>query len=383
MTPMQQLARADFAIDPDVMATLLTPLLMIDEGAVRGNIKTLLRMAGEPDRTRPHLKTTKSPHIWSTLVEAGIRHFKCATVREARVFCAMMTQRSEQVDLLVAYPHTQPAVDRLTSLDEQHDNVSISLAMEDTDAIEALGETACGVFIDLDCGMHRTGVPLDDTPRILDLARAAGTRFRGLHMYEGHIRDVSIEVRRQRCIPLYRELNDVARTLAEHANERPIELVTSGTPAFPVALEFEGFRTRSRGVVHRVSPGTIIFHDGRSEALLPNGGFEASAAVLSRVISCPRSDIITCDCGSKAVAAEVGDPCVDVVGRPDLIPQHPSEEHMPIRVDSGPVPVRGDVLTLVPQHICPTVNLAGRALLRRSDRSLEWMTLCAAGHDTT
>ena len=41
------------------------------------------------------------------------------------------------------------------------------------------------IFVDVNPGMHRTGVPLEDADTILAVARAAGARFRGVHYYDG------------------------------------------------------------------------------------------------------------------------------------------------------------------------------------------------------
>lgn len=44
-----------------------------------------------------------------------------------------------------------------------------------------------GVFVDVDPGMHRTGVAANDPATVGEIAAAAGDRFRGLHFYDGHI----------------------------------------------------------------------------------------------------------------------------------------------------------------------------------------------------
>src|SRR5581483_9625546 len=46
-----------------------------------------------------------------------------------------------------------------------------------------------------------------------------------------------------------------------------------------------------------------------------------------------------------------------VLGRTELQPDHPSEEHLPINVPPGAeIPAVGEHLYLVPRHVCPTVN---------------------------
>jgi D-serine deaminase-like pyridoxal phosphate-dependent protein len=86
--------------------------------------------------------------------------------------------------------------------------------------------------------------------------------------------------------------------------------------------------------------------------------------VVSTVVSRPAPNRITCDAGHKSVSADAGVPTCVVLGRPDLQPQRPSEEHLPI--DAPPdseLPAVGDYLYLVPRHVCPTVNNFDHALL--------------------
>jgi D-serine deaminase-like pyridoxal phosphate-dependent protein len=98
-------------------------------------------------------------------------------------------------------------------------------------------------------------------------------------------------------------------------------------------------------------------------------------------VSHPRDDVATCDAGSKSIAADAGDPCALVLGRPELVARTPSEEHLPLSVRSGPLPARGTELLLVPRHVCPTVNLAEQALLVEDGEVREIAPVSARAHD--
>jgi D-serine deaminase-like pyridoxal phosphate-dependent protein len=159
------------------------------------------------------------------------------------------------------------------------------------------------------------------------------------------------------------------------------EIVTSGTPTFLQALDHAPFSSLD-GVAHRVSPGTAVYHDLRSEREIPELELRPAALVLTRVISRPSPGIVTCDAGSKALAAEAGDPCAFVLGRPDLEPQRPNEEHLPLRVDPrASTPERGAALYLVPTHVCPTVNLAEEAILVEGGRVVDVVPVSARARD--
>src|SRR5574341_2219352 len=102
------------ALPDEQLERLLSPALVIHLDLVRENLRRMLAYTGSPARWRPHVKTTKTPAVYSELVSAGLRHFKCATLREAR--CLLGAARAsghEDVDLLLAYPLVGPALAEL------------------------------------------------------------------------------------------------------------------------------------------------------------------------------------------------------------------------------------------------------------------------------
>ncbi len=59
----------------------------------------------------------------------------------------------------------------------------------------------------------------------------------------------------------------------------------------------------------------------------------------------------------------------------------PSEEHLPLRVTGGAVPKRGDLLVLIPRHVCPTVNLAEQAVFLEGGRIISIVPVTARAHE--
>jgi D-serine deaminase-like pyridoxal phosphate-dependent protein len=354
-----------FALPEDELARLLTPALLVDLAAVRRNVRAILELCGgDPERWRPHLKTTKMAQVWRELLGAGLRHFKCATTREAALFAQLIrAEGAAGADLLVAYPLVGPARKRLGQLAREHPRLRLSLLAEaPEDAEEVPGELS--LFVDVNPGMDRTGVEARAAGRIAAIARAAGERFRGLHFYDGHIHDVEYAARRAKAHAVYDDLMGLLAAL-EEAGVRVPEIVTSGTPTLRPALEYERFRRalRGSGPVHRISPGTVVFHDLRTATECPELELSPAAVVLSRVVSRPGPALVTCDAGSKSLAAEAGDPVAAALGHPELAARRPSEEHLPFDVSFGPPPPRGTLLHLFPRHVCPTVNLAEECVL--------------------
>lgn len=363
-----------YALPPEVVEQTLTPALVVDLRRVRANLRRVLALTGGPERWRPHVKTTKIPAVWVEVARAGVRHFKCATTREARHLLATLRNEGVQGDLLVAYPHRGPALAELGRLATEHPETKLSVLCEDPELVTEI-PAAVSLFIDVNPGMHRTGIPLTERATILDVARRAGARFRGLHYYDGHLHTDDLAARRAAIFAGYDELLDLCREV-DPGEIR--EIITSGTPAFLHSLAYPGFE----GLLHRVSPGTVVFHDLRTEQENPDLELEPAALVLTRVVSHPRADLATCDAGSKSIAAEAGDPCAFVLGHPGLTPQPPSEEHLPLLVEHGQRPARGETLLLIPRHVCPTVNLAEEAWLVDDD-GYTVATVAARAHDLT
>ena len=167
----------------------------------------------------------------------------------------------------------------------------------------------------------------------------------------------------------------------EHSGFRAGEVITSGTPAFAWAATYAPFH--ESGCVHRASPGTVVFNDVTSLAQLPGEwGYQPAAVVLSTVVSHPRANLFTCDAGHKAVSADAGVPTCAVAGHPDCTPLKPSEEHLPIEVNSSRRPQIGEPLYLIPRHVCPTVNNFDDALIIESNRVVGVEMVTARGHES-
>lgn len=379
--PFAQRDAAPYALPRDLLDDLQTPALVVYLDRVRENVQRMIDYAGSADRWRPHLKTTKIPEVWAELLAAGVRQFKCATTREAAVMlqvaaAAAANAPDERVDLLVAYPHRGPSLRRLGELAAVAPHADVSVLVEDPELVASV-PSSLGVFVDLNPGMNRTGVPFERMDDAIAVARGAGERFRGLHFYDGHLHGPDLEQRRAEIFAGYERLLEAVAAF-DLQGLRVGEVITAGTPAFHHALQFERFAHVS--FAHRVSPGTVVFHDARSELENPDVQLAPAALVLSGVISHPAADVVTCDAGSKSVAAEAGDPCAYPLGRHGLVALAPSEEHLPFRC-LGERPTRGEQLLLVPRHVCPTVNLAEAAVLVESGRAPRVVSVSARAHE--
>jgi D-serine deaminase-like pyridoxal phosphate-dependent protein len=358
---------------------LLTPALAIYPGIVDRNIATTIGLlSGDPNRWRPHVKTVKLQFIMRRLVRQGIGQAKCSTTVELRTACAAGIQ-----DVLLAYPVVGANAVRVRELAAENPEAQISVLAENPAQAARWKGSRVGIFIDVNPGLDRTGIEQDHIPAILEVAAAitnAGLVFRGLHYYEGHLTASSFQQREKLAHCGYDRLMGIVKAV-EHSGFRVGEVITSGTPAFPSAATYAPFRESS--FVHRASPGTVVFNDVTSLAQLPGEwGYQPAAVVLSTVVSHPRANLFTCDAGHKAVSADAGVPTCAVAGHPDCTPLKPSEEHLPIEVNSGRRPEIGEPLYLIPRHVCPTVNNFDDALIIESNRVVGVEMVTARGHES-
>src|SRR6187399_2262219 len=179
-----------------------SPALVVFPERVRHNIQLAIDMIGEAGRLRPHIKTNKSPDVAKLMLNAGITKFKCATIAEAE-----MLAQCNAPDVLLAYQPLGPKLNRFISLIKKYPATRFSCL---TDNIAAANEQASAfsfadlnipVFIDLNVGMNRTGISPDkEAIELFNHCKTLkGLTVVGLHAYDGHIRDVDFEAKKEKC----------------------------------------------------------------------------------------------------------------------------------------------------------------------------------------
>lgn len=372
-----------FASDADYRfpeaTQLMTPALLIYPERVEANIEAMIRVLdGHVERWRPHIKTTKLEFVMRRLVERGVTHFKCATTLELVTAC-----QAGATDLLVAYPVIGPNARRVREIIQEYPAIHFSVLVENPVQVETWRGSDIDLFIDINPGMNRTGIDQTLIDEIVSLAQQIielGLNLGGLHYYDGHTGGLELSAREAVAHAGYDQLMRIVERLESEGFTLP-EVITAGTPSLPCALSYAAFREAS--FRHRVSPGTIVYSDCSSLAQLPRSyGFQPAALVLTTIVSHPSSTIYTCDAGHKAVSADAGVPTCVVMGHPDWQPRKPSEEHLPIEVPAeGAAPVVGELLYLLPRHVCPTVNNFNDAVLVQHGHLSELATVTARGRE--
>jgi D-threonine aldolase len=332
---------------------LPSPALLVYPRLIEQNIDAMIRVAGSPERLRPHCKTHKMREVIALQLERGIKRHKCATLAEAE-----MLAECGVTDIMLAYNVVGPNIARVVRLLQRWPSVRFSCTGDHAARVAELGAAVAQigrtveVLLDLDVGMHRTGIVAGDQALELyrSFARTPGIRAGGLHVYDGHNHQPNLEERRAAARSAWQLASDFRRRLEE--NDLPVpRIVAGGTPTFPCWAEIDD-------PAIELSPGTITLHDAGYGGNFPDLPFVPAAKLLTRVISRTTADRLTLDLGHKAVA---GDP---PAGRRVFFPDLPdakaiihSEEHLVLQTPEAERFEPGDALLAIPMHVCPTCAL--------------------------
>ncbi len=341
---------------------IASPALLVYPDRVEDNIRRMARLAGDVQRLRPHLKTTKSPDVVRMLAAQGMTRFKVATIAEAE-----MAAEAGSGDVLLGYQPVGPAVTRLLDLMQAFPGTRFSAIADDEGAIDAMAAAASArglvipLLLDLDVGMRRTGIEPGPAAAELyaSIARRPGVEPRGLHAYDGHVREADPAARAVTCDRAFAPVQRLRETLESRGLPVP-SIVAGGSPTFPV-------HARRPGV--ECSPGTLVFSDLGTSRNFPDLDFLYAALLLTRVVSRPGANRLCLDLGHKAVAAENPHPRVEFLNLPGASAVGHNEEHLVIETSRAPEFPVGTCLYGVPWHICPTVALHDEAVLVRAGRA--------------
>jgi D-serine deaminase-like pyridoxal phosphate-dependent protein len=282
--------------------------------------------------------------------------------------------------LYLDYPLVGPAKQaRLTGLLRMGTDLVVAVdSPEGVAVLEAAQEAAArpvAALVEVDTGFGRVG--LADPDRVLDLARriAAGpVRFLGLSCFGGQVGWRLSPPDRVAAVRQEDRVLDALRAALTRAGLEPEVVSRGGTPLLGC---LDHVRTATE-----LRPGTYIYHD----VATVHGGAaswgDCAAVAVTTVVSTPATDRAVVDAGSKTLA---GDGPIDgsfgyIRERPDLALTFLSEEHGVVRRRSGgPVGLRvGDVLTVVPNHVCTMINLHDAVWLE-GDAGGDWLPVAFRG----
>jgi D-serine deaminase-like pyridoxal phosphate-dependent protein len=355
------------------------PAIAIDAQVVLRNLARMAEYAkSHALNVRPHTKTHKSAMLARMQLDHGAAGLTVAKAGEAQVMSAVRPD----VDLLLAYPVVdQHRCQMLAALAAE--GQTIRIAIDSTIAADALGLAASsagatiGILVDLDVGLHRTGVQSPQASLALaqHVTRQRGLRLDGIMIYPGHIWS-----RPSDQVPALRAVDaivcEAVSLWQKHGLAAPI--VSGGST--PTALQ-------SHHITHltEIRPGTYVFNDMNSVA----GGFctleDCAARVISTVVSDAAPGQVVIDAGSKTLSSDRrhDDPDAGhgyIVEFPQAKIAKLSEEHAQVDVRScDRAPKVGQRLTVIPNHICPCINLQDQVYWLEPDQPPREIRINARG----
>ncbi|MCX5661683.1 MAG: alanine racemase [Planctomycetota bacterium] len=366
------------------LADVPTPALVVDLAAVDRNIQRQAAYGKKHNLgVRPHTKTHKSLFMAKRQLAAGAIGLTVAKVGEARE----MVHASQ--DILIAYPALDPA--RTAGIAQlARGGATVRVAVDSAFAVDAIaaavaqapkpGGTTVGILVDIDVGFHRTGL---QTPELaLALAqkvdRTKGLRLDGIFCYPGHV-VVPSEKHAEVLAPVQKILAETIALWKKHGLAAPI--VSAGsTPT--------GLTSHLIPALTEVRPGTYIYMDRN----YMTGGWatidDCAARLLCTVVSDAVPNKVVLDAGSKTFTSDrlLGDPGAAkgfglIVEYPQATIVRCSEEHGEVDLAACEKrPKLGERVQVIPNHICPCVNLQDTIWLKQPDGSLEPLPIEARGH---
>lgn len=326
-----------------------SPALLIYPDRIEHNVKRMIEIAGGVNQLRTHVKTHKMDEIIKLQMKHGIYKFKCATISEAE-----MVARCGAKDILLAIQPVGPNLERFFQLKQEFRDSKISCIVDSEEIILQLSEMACEaglethIWLDINNGMNRSGIiPGKEAVRLYQMILGLPMlKAEGLHAYDGHITEPDYLLRQKICNDSFIPVLELFDEL-KNAGINPIKIVAGGTPTFPIHAARMGVE---------LSPGTPLLWDHGYSSSFSGMDFLHAAVLLMRVISKPAKDLLCLDLGHKAVASEMPQPRVKILGLENYSIINHSEEHMVIRTTEADNWNVGDSFYGIPRHICPTVD---------------------------
>ncbi|PKQ65065.1 alanine racemase [Labilibaculum filiforme] len=233
-------------------AKIIRPTFLLDKAKCITNIESMLAKAQRNNtRLRPHFKTHQSAAIGAWFKERGVEDIAVSSMEMAVYFA-----NAGWKDITLAIPINVREID---SINELASKIQLNLVVESQETIRFLQlelKHAVGVFIKVDTGYHRSGVPAEATGSIcllVDLMKESDKLdCKGFLAHTGHNYQAAdqeeIHKNHSRTLLALNELKDVFRK-----DIPEIQVSLGDTPACSISEEFYG--------IDEIRPGNFVFYD--------------------------------------------------------------------------------------------------------------------------
>jgi D-serine deaminase-like pyridoxal phosphate-dependent protein len=343
-----------------------TPVAVIDMERVERNIARIQATCDEAGiANRPHIKTHKSPVLAKLQVAAGARGITCQKLGEAEVMAEAGID-----DILISY--NLLGEEKMARLGALQARANMTVAADNPVVVASLTLAAAAsgrplsVVVECDTGRKRAGVetPVEAVALAREIASTKGLIFAGFMLYPTESGWAEAQT-------FYDEALAGVRSLGLDA-----EMVsTGGTPNLKNIGKLKG------ATEHR--PGTYIYNDRMQVAAGVASWDDCALNIYSTVVSRAGADRGILDAGSKTLTSDTGGG-LDGHG---LILEHPeariarfAEEHGFLDLTrSNTRPAVGDVVRIVPNHVCVVVNMMDEVVMVRGDEIVGTLPVAARG----
>ena len=357
---------------PTLPGGLDTPTLVVFVERVLANIARLQAdLDARGIALRPHVKTHKSVRIARMQLDAGARGLTVGTLGEAEVMASAGLR-----DLFLAYPLWAEGA-KATRLRALHDNAELRVGVESVAAAERLAAAIAGsrrslhVSIEVDSGLHRTGVASpDEAVTVARAAAAAGLVVDGVFTHGGH----AYRPGAAGAVALD-EVSALERT-ASALEAAGFEVVVVSAGATPTRV------LSAAGRVTEIRAGTYALGDRQQVALGAMAPDEPAAVVVSTVVAAKVGRAVL-DAGAKALTKDLPS-FVEGYGAipawPGAIIDKLNDYHGMVSLPAGGARGRiGEVVGVVPNHICPVVDLVSSFAAVGADGRVDHWAVDARG----
>ncbi|MEP6638729.1 MAG: alanine racemase [Chloroflexota bacterium] len=363
-------------LDDPIAAGVETPAVVVDLERADARIAEMAgAMRDRGIALRPHAKTHKSIAFGRRQIDAGAVGLTVATIGEAEVFAD-----AGILDLFIAFPVNAAGVkaDRLRRLAER---CALSVGADSSVGLERLADAvrdasrALAVLIEIDCGGGRTGVRPAIAGALARQATNLGLEVAGVFTHGGHGYD-GVEARAAAADDEVAGLAEAAASLRAEGIE-PAVISAGSTPTAVLS---------AHGVVTEERPGTYIFGDRQQAALAGEPFEDAALMVAATVVSAgPRHGFVI-DAGAKILAKDVT-PFLDghgsVLGYPEAVIERVNDHHGVVELPPGsPRPAIGSIVWVMPNHVCPVVNLVDEYVIASEGRVVDRWLVDARGRNS-
>jgi D-serine deaminase-like pyridoxal phosphate-dependent protein len=343
-----------------------TPSLVIDMDRVERNLARIQQACNEAGvANRPHIKTHKSPLLAKLQIAGGAKGITCQKLGEAEVMAEAGID-----DILISY--NLIGDEKMARLGALQSKANVTVAADNAFVIEGLKAAAAmsgrplNVVVECDTGRKRAGVetPAEGIALARQIKASDGLTFAGFMLYPT-----------ETGWPDAQKFYDEALAGVRAEGLEPSIVSTGGTPNLKNLGQLKG------ATEHRF--GTYIYNDRMQVAAGSATWDDCALYVYSTVVSRAGPDRGILDAGSKTLTSDTGSG-LDGHG---LILEHPeakiakfAEEHGFLDLTrSNTRPNVGDIVRIVPNHVCVVVNMFDEVVMVRGDDIIGTLPITARG----